>query len=78
MDRDELTRQLESLAGTLQYQVLNNLDDLVAPVVQEGKVSKDALELTVKKPLMRVVTRLRSLRLTTQNPGFERQKETSQ
>jgi len=75
-DRDELTRQLESLAGTLQYQVLNNLDDLVAPVVKEGRVNKEALELMVKRPLMQVVTRLRSMRMTTQNPGLEsKQKE---
>ena len=78
MERDDLTRQLDSIAGTLQYQVLNNLDDLIAPVVKEGKVSKEALELMVKRPLMQAVTRLKSLRLTTQNPVFERKKENGQ
>jgi hypothetical protein len=78
MDRDELTRQLESMAGSIQYQVLNNLDELLAPVVKEGKLSKEALEMMVKRPLMHVVTKMRSLRLTTQNPGFERKKENGQ
>jgi predicted transcriptional regulator len=72
MDKDELARQLESIAGTVQYQVLNNLDDLIAPVVKEGRVSKEELEKMVKRPLMQVVTKLRSIRVTTQNPGLER------
>lgn len=78
MDRDEISRQLDSIAGTLQYQVLNNLDDLIAPFVREGKISKEALEERVKGPLMRQVTRIKSLRLTTQNPSFEHKKEARQ
>ena len=75
MDRDELARQLESVAGTLQYQVLNNLDELIVPLVREGKISKESLELMVKRPLMQAVTRIRGLRVTTQNPGLERKGE---
>lgn len=75
MDRDELSRQLDSIAGTLQYQVLNNLDDLITPMVKDGKINKESLELMVKKPLMQMVTKLRSIRMTTQNPGLERKKE---
>ena len=71
MERDELVRQLESMMGTLQFQVLNNLDELVAPLVREGKLSKEALEQMVKKPVMQVVKRMQGLRLTTQNPGLE-------
>jgi hypothetical protein len=70
MDRDGLTRQLESIAGTLQYQVLNNLDDLIAPLVKDGKIDKEVLEKMVKRPLMLAVNRLKGLRLTTLNPGF--------
>ena len=72
MDRDELVRQLDSIAGTVQYQVLNNLDDVTAPLVKEGRLSKEELEKMVKRPLMQVVTKLRSMRVATQNPGLER------
>lgn len=75
MDRDELVRQLDSIAGTVQYQVLNNLDDVTAPLVKEGRLSKEELEKMVKRPLMQVVTKLRSLRVTIQNPGLECHRE---
>lgn len=74
-DRDELVRQLDSAAGTLQFQVLNNLDELIAPLVKDGKVNKEELEKMVKRPVMQVVTKLRALRLTTQNPGLGANKE---
>ena len=74
-DRDELIRQLDSAAGTLQFQVLNNLDELIAPLVKEGKVNKEELEKMVKRPVMQVVTKLKGLRMTTQNPGLGAKQE---
>ena len=56
MERNELAGKLESIARTLQYQILNNLDALVAPAIRgDGKISQEALEMMVKKPMMEVV-----------------------
>jgi hypothetical protein len=77
-ERDEIAKKVETIVGILKFQVLMNLDELVAPLVRDGVINKDALEQMVKRPVMQAVTRLQSLHLVTQNPGFERKGETSQ
>lgn len=59
---------LETNIGTLQTQVLNNLDELC----NDEKVDKQALDRFVKKPMMRSITRFklaRSLILKAQSEG---------
>lgn len=51
----ELAKDLEAQIGTLQFQVLNNLDEIAGS-------SNPNLDPMVKKPMMRAVAKLRIIK----------------
>ncbi len=58
MDRQaaiDLAKDLETQIGTLQFQVLNNLDEIAGS-------SSPNLDPMVKKPMMRAVSKLRIIK----------------
>lgn len=57
----EAAARLLSIAGTLQYQVLNNLDTHAGQARET--VDPKALDAFVKRPIMQSVTSLKSVRL---------------
>jgi len=65
----KIMEQVESIIGTLQFQVLNNVDTYVGS--KNGVCGPDVLNDFVKRPIMQSVTKLKTARNTLARLVFD-------